>query len=177
MRENAFLTVKDLENIPPEMLPMPVLSDNLRSFFSWGIKAHTEGSYNHFMWMIYPGVLASQNTLFQKEPVASYVKKCRLKLWYCKTWTVNDRIKVINAIEQELARPWYKRCYDYFAILAQLLWCEMQIPGFDICSDKGKFINMVDPSYDLSHPDPAQINVWLGEHPDKYEVYGRYVPD
>lgn len=177
MGENTFLTAKDLENVPPEMLPMPVLSDNLRSFFSWGIKAHEQGCYSHFMWMIYPGILATQNSLFQKESVNAYIKKCRLKLWYCKTWTVDDRIKVINKIEQDLNLPWYKRLYDYPAILGQLFWHEFQTPGFSICSDKGVYLKEIDPTYDLRFPDPAQVNTWLTEHPDKYEVYGRYVPD
>jgi len=177
MGETTFLTQADLENVPSAMLPMPVLSDNLRSFFSWGIKAHAKGCYNHFMWMIYPGVLASQNFLFQSQPVKDYFDTCRLKLWHCKTWTPADRLSVIKAIENKLKQPWYKRLYDIPAIFGQLFWKEIQTPGLRICSDYGDYLKLADPSYNLRFPDPEQVNSWLEEHPERYEVYGRYVPD
>ena len=178
MSEFTLLSRKDLENIPQELLPMPVLSDNLRSFFSWGIKVHEQGNYNHFMWMIHPGQLASQNFLYQQESVASYVNSSRLKLWYCKKWTKEQRISVIKTIEDNLGEPWYKRMYDVPAILGQLIHCDwIQVPGFDICSDAGRYLAMADPNYGLVNPDPEEVNRWLGQYPDQYEVYGRYLPD
>jgi hypothetical protein len=166
-----------MENIPQEMLPMPVLSDNVRSFFSWGIKTHTHGCYNHFMWMIHPGMLASQNLLYQSQPVSDYTKNCRLKLWYCKTWTEQNRHTVIKLIEDRLNLPWYKRLYDLPAIFGQLFWREIQFPYLRICSDYGEYIRNVDTEYDLRHPDPENVNKWLEKRNDRYEVYGRYVPD
>jgi hypothetical protein len=177
MGELTLLTRNDLENIPQVMLPMPVLSDNLRSFFSWGIKAHEEGCYNHFMWMIHPGMLASQNILYQSQPVKDYVEQCRLKLWYCKTWTPENRHTVIKTIEDKLNQPWYKRLYDVPAILGQLTWKEIHMPYMRICSDYGDYLHICDPTYDLHHPDPENINHWLEKRNDRYEVYGRYLPD
>jgi hypothetical protein len=176
--ETTFLTRDDLENVPQEMLPIPVFSDNLRSFFSWGIKVHERGNYNHFMWMVHPGQLASQNTLFQLQSVKDYVDTCRLKLWYCKRWTPEQRYSVIKTIEAELGKPWYRRLYDVPAIAGQLFWHEIQTPGFSICSDYGAMLKLVDgKEYDLRYPDPEQVNRWLGKYPDRYEVYGRYLPD
>jgi len=177
MGELDLLTKDDLENIPQEMLPMPVLSDNLRSFFGWAIKRHEEGCYNHFMWMIHPGMLASQNFLYQLQPVKDYVDTCRLKLWYCKTWTPKNRHSVIKTIEDKLNQPWYRRLYDVPAIFGQLFWKEIQLPYLRICSDYGGYIKSVDPTYDLHHPDPENVNKWLEARNDRYEVYGRYVPD
>ena len=174
----SLMSLSDLKNIPAEMLPMPVLSDNLRSFLSWGIKVHEQGCYNHFMWMIRPGVLASQNTLFQQESVENYTKKCRLKLWHCKNWTEQDRQRVLDVICRDLEKPWYRRFYDFPAIIGQALFLPfIQTPGLDICSDKGAYLKMIDPEYNLSFPDPEDVNRWLESRPERYEVYGRYVPD
>jgi hypothetical protein len=172
-----FLSKQDVLDIPDELLPMPVLSDCLRSLFGAGIKIHTSGAYNHFMWLISKGVLASQNYIFQKQPVSDYFKKYRLKFWYCHSWTPDERKKIIDAITSDLNKSWYKRLYDPVAILGQAIYCDfIQLPFIDICSDKGDYLSLVDPSYDLFHPDPEDVNRWL-EKSGKYQVYGRYVPD
>lgn len=172
-----LLTRDDVMAIPAGRLPMPVFSDNLRSFFSWGIKVHEEGCYNHFMWLIRPGIVASQNATFTEEPIRNYFKKCRLKFWHRPSWTPEQRKTIIDAIAADLAKPWYRRLYDPLAILGQVLHMDfIQTPGIDICSDKGKYLALVDVNYDLTHPDPEQINHWLMEQ-RQYEVYGRYMPD
>lgn len=172
----VFLTAYDLTQIPQSLYPMPVLSDSLRGFFSWGIKVHEQGNYNHFMWLIRPGVLASQGTFFSEEPLRNYLDRYRLKFWMT-SWNDKQRATVMAAIYTALGQPWYKRIYDYPAILGQLFWHEFQTPGLSICSDHGCYLKLVDPTYDLRHPDPEQVNHWLVEHPANYQVYGRYVPD
>ena len=174
--EMKLLSKSDIMAIPPELLPMPVLADNLRSFFSWGIKAHEHGAYHHFMWMIRPGWVASQGWLFSMAPITDYFDKCRLKLWHCPGWTEAERKKISGSIDADLALPWYRRLYDVPALIGQLIWHEIQTPGLSICSDKAAYLKEVDPAYDLRFPDPAQVNTWLSEH-GKYQVYGRYVPD
>jgi hypothetical protein len=171
-----LLSKEDVLNIPKELLPMPVLSDNLRSFMAWGIKAHTRGSYNHFMWLIRPGVFASQNFLYAEQPASDYFEKYRLKFWCHRGWTPEDRVKIIGAIEDHLKKPWYCRLYDVPAIFGQLVWHDIQIPGLQICSDSGAYLGRIDERYKLRHPDPQQVNQWLEDHPD-YHVYGRYLPD
>jgi hypothetical protein len=77
-----------------------------------------------------------------------------------------------------LERPWYKRMYDVPAIIGQAICIpELQIPELDICSDYGDLLKVGEPDYDLKHPDPEDVNRWLVAHPDRCEVYGRYVPD
>ncbi len=172
-----FLTRDDIMNIPEELLPMPVLSDNLRSFIAWGIKAHTHGDYNHFMWLYRPGTLASQNFLFSRQPVSDYFDRYRLKFWHCLSWTKEQREYIAHVIDNVLSQPWYKRRYDVLAIAGQLFRCEwIQVPWLDICSDKAALLKLVDERYDLEHPDPADVNRWLESKPE-YKVYGRYVPD
>jgi hypothetical protein len=174
--EMKLLSKSDIMAIPQDKLPMAVLADSLRSFFGWGIKVHEQGAYNHFCWLVRPGWVASQEWLFSLLPVSDYFDKARLKLWHCPGWTAAERKKIIDALDADLARPWYRRVYDVPAILGQLVWHEIQIPGLSICSDKAGYIRLNDPSYGLRLPDPAQVNTWLSEH-EKYRVYGRYVPD
>jgi hypothetical protein len=172
-----LMTREDVMAIPEKYLPMMVFSDNLRSLLSWGIKVHEEGNYNHFMWLIRPGTIASQNMLFQKQPVRDYFAKYRMKFWYCPYWTPEQRKTLIDAIEADLAQPWYKRVYDCLAIVGQALHLDfLQTPGIDICSDKGGYLKLVDLYYDLNHPDPEEINRWLMTQ-KRYKVYGRYMPD
>jgi len=175
-----LLSREDVMAIPDNMLPMMVLSDNLRSLFSWGIKVHEQGSYNHFMWLIRPGIMASQNfPLFKLCPVKSFFSGYRMKFWYNKNWTAFDREKIRTAIATDLAKPWYKKIYDCVAIVGQAIHCDwLQTPGIDICSDKANYVREVDLYYDLSHPDPEEVNRWLMMNEKHgYEVYGRYVPD
>jgi hypothetical protein len=174
---SEIMTREDVMKIPAGLLPMPVLSDNLRGFFSWGIKVHEEGCYNHFMWLIRPGVLATQNCLFQAQPVRDYFAQYRLKFWHCPAWTAEERARIVAAIEADLAKPWWKRTYDCLAIVGQALHMDwIQTPGLDICSDKAAYLRLVDLYYDLQHPNPEKVNWWFMTRPP-YQVYGRYVPD
>jgi hypothetical protein len=156
---------------------MPVLEDDLSGFFAAAVKKHTDGCYGHFMWMIHPGVFASQNLTYRTLAVKDVADTCRLKLWYCKTWTPENRHSVIKTIEDKLNQPWYKRLYDFPAILGQLTWKQIQLPYLSICSDYGDYIKLCDPTYNLNYPDPENVNKWLEQRNDKYEVYGRYIPD
>ena len=172
-----LLDRQDVLEIPEDKLPMLVFSDNLRSFLSSAIKTHEKGCYNHLMWLIRPGVIASQNFLFQAQPVSDYFNGFRMKFWQCPEWTTVQRRQIVDAIESDLKKPWYRRMYDFLAILGQGIGVPaLQTPGIDICSDKGKYLTLVDPSYDLAHPDPEDVNRWLMTK-KRYEVYGRYLPD
>jgi hypothetical protein len=173
----TFLSYQDILSVPDELCPMIALSDNIRSLFSWGIKVHSRGSYNHAMWLIRGGKFATQDVTFRTVPVTDYLKRHRIKLWMNESWTPEQRLALLVSIHEDLARPWYKRLYDPLAILGQAIYCDwIQTPGLDICSDKGKYLKTVDPSYNLNHPDPEDINRWL-EESGRYRVYGRYVPD
>jgi len=181
MNENKnaerWLSAQDVLNIPTKDLPLLVLSDNVRSFISWGIKAHESGMYNHLMLMIEPQLFATQNLMFCQEPVKNYLKKHRLKFWHNPYWTNKERQALIRKVKKDLAQPWYKRIYDVVAIVGQAIHCEsLQIPGIDICSDKAAYLKVVDPLYNLKHPSPPDVNRWMQKQ-TRYQVYGRYAPD
>jgi hypothetical protein len=172
-----FFTKYNLLNIPEYLCPMFVLSDNLRSLISAGIKKHEKGSYNHAMWYLGNGIIASQNLLFQTEHIRNYWNKCRMKFWYCPLWSGEERRILKAKILADTQKPWYRRIYDPVAILGQLVHLDwLQIPGLDICSDKGRYLGEFDPTYNLKNPDPEDINKWLETNP-RYKVYCRYAPD
>jgi hypothetical protein len=170
---NPILAIYD---IPAQDFPMMVLSDNLRSLFSFGIKAHEHGYYNHFMWALEPGVFASQDWIFHRVPFANYTKNHRLKFWYSPYWTAKDRTKLKQAIEKGLSEPWYSRLYDVPQVISYLWggerWC--QVPGIGICSSKVDYLTEVSqawiPNRHLSPPElDEEFNNLLS-----YSVYGRY---
>lgn len=177
-----YLTRKELFEIPEAMMPMPVLSDNLRNVFSAGIKAHTHGCYGHFMWLIAPGTLASMQTNgFKRVNLESFLNDDRLKLWWCQDWTRGDRAKIMAAIDRELNKKWWQgNRYDFLSYIGQLTgwkWIQSPFKDVDVCSDKAKYIGLVDKDYDLVNPDPQEVNQWLEDHQPRYQVYGRYTPD
>ncbi len=171
---NTLLDRKAIFNIPKELCPMMVFSYGVRSPVATAIAIKEKGLYNHFMWLLKPGLLATQDVTFRKIPIDAYLKKHALKFAYNKTWQEGDRKILREAIEEGLAKPWYRRLYDPLAIVGQAFNIEwLQIPGIDICSDKAKYLKLVDKNYDLKHPSPTNINNWMKTQPG-YEVYGRY---
>ncbi|GAG51830.1 unnamed protein product, partial [marine sediment metagenome] len=54
-------------------LPMVVFSDDVRGFLPWMIKAHTQGSYNHCMWMVDPGYFVTQAWTYKEIDIKRYM--------------------------------------------------------------------------------------------------------
>lgn len=179
---DRWLSKEDLFAIPKEFLPMPVLADNLRNIVSAGIKAHTSGCYGHFMWLIAPGTLASMQTNgFKRVKLSSFLNDDRLKLWWCPEWTDKDRSAIQSAISKELNKKWWQgNRYDFLSYIGYLTgwkWIQSPFKDVDVCSDKAKYLGLVDKDYNLINPDPQEVNKWLEAHKPKYQIYGRYTPD
>jgi len=177
----VWLTKNTLRNLLPNILPLFVLSDNLRSFFAAGIKRHEHGNYNHFMVMHRTGFFASQDWIFREVPAEKYLEYHRLKFWTNKEWKKIERKLLIRKIKRDLEKAWWRRIYDPLAIVGQAINQEwIQIPGIDICSDKGRYLKYVDYTYNLKYPSPSDVNKWFQEKEQekrKYRVFGRYSPD
>jgi len=175
--EKITIDFLDVHDIPSCKLPMIVLSDNLRSFFSAGIKAHEHGSYNHLMWMIDPGFFVSQNYLFEEVKIDGFKDAHRLKFWEMPELTDLQRQVIIKAIRHDLSLPWWKRRYDFLQILGKFIGADwLQVPGANICSDRAGYIQLADRSYNLKHPSPTEVNAWLAAS-GNYDVFLRYMPD
>jgi len=172
-----FLEAEEVKKIPQESLPLLVLSDNLRSFISWGIKAHQHGDYNHLMWMHRPGFVVTQGWTLREDPIEKYLPTHRLKFWTGQYWSPQNRRQVCRALYRAARQPWYKRVYDPLQILGKFLnipW--IQLPGLNICSDHADILSMLQVWERGRHLSPPEVNRRMIEIPTNV-VYGRYVPD
>lgn len=176
MDTRRLLTAEEVLNIPEELCPMMAFSYKLGSHVAAAIAAKDHGYYNHFMWVLRPGVVASQDILFKRVPLKDYLDMHTMKFVYSQNWTAEDRAKMLKAINEDLSRPWYRRIYDPVAILGQAVNVNgFQLPGADICSDKVKYIKLVEPGFNLKYCSPIDINRWTkARQADGYTVYGRY---
>lgn len=172
-----YLTLDDIKAIPPGAYPFMVFVDNIRGFFSLGVKIRTKGSYGHYMWLTAPDTFASQWFYYKLFKVDDF-KGESLKLVYNPAWTDKERDILTAAILIDLKKPWYRTMYDVPGMFGELLGIDrINMPGLDFCSERGKYLKLIDPKYDLKSPTPQQLNDWTKANQDRYKVYGRYTPD
>jgi hypothetical protein len=113
-----YLDRKDVLGIKPEFLPLAVLSRGYYSHFATEISIFEHSIWNHFMWMIHPGMFATQDLLFHEVPAEEYLNgRYQLKFWTSLSWSIESRGKLIRTLEIELKKPWYLRQYDWLLIL------------------------------------------------------------
>lgn len=179
---DQFMTLEEIKGIDIMEYPFIVFADNIRGFFSLGVKIRTKGSYGHLMWMIGPDRLASQWFYF-REFHFDHFAGCNMKLVNNPDWTALDRVNILAAILTDLHKPWYKTLYDVPAILGQLIgWDWLQLKKNRICSECINYLTLVDPEFNkwfkVEHtPTPSDVNAWTKARPDRYKVFGRYSPD
>ena len=163
--------------ITEKALPILVLSDEIRGLISFGIKVHSKGNYNHTMWLIEPGVLASQGTLYKRVPLKKYLSgRHRLKFWQ-PDLTGNEKVELIETINKALNQPWWKRTYDYIGIIGQLFRLRsIQIPFQNYCSERdSNYIRKYIPEIPL-RPSPSQFNKAC-EKIERMKYYGHWMKD
>lgn len=178
--DKVTTNIWDVINIPEDDLPLMVFSDNATSFFAWGIRVHCHEVYNHFMWLVDPQTLYSQDWIYHRVPIQNYLQgKHRLKFVTGKTWSKPMKQAIKLMLLRDLREPWYKRIYDPLQIIGH--WFRMpwlQIPGTTrICSDFGRVLFEIDKEYNLKYPTPSDVNKWTKERSNRYKVYLRFIPD
>jgi hypothetical protein len=155
--------------------PQMVFADNAQGIFSLLVKKRTSGYYGHFMWLIGKNQLASQWFYFQRQALDHYAG-AHLTFVADPKWTELDRLTMLTAINNDLAKPWYKTLYDIPGVVGELFgWDWLNLPGFDFCSERGDYLTMVGPTYNLKHPDPQELREWTKRAGNT--VTGRYSPD
>ena len=179
--KERILTAEDVMKIPASALPLIVFSDNIRSFFSWGIKAHQKGNYNHVMFMASPKWLLSQDLLFHQVEIEKYLAGGhRLKFVGNRLWSNRTNRKLRDMARAAARQPWYKRRYDCLGILGQLIGCDsLNVPWLNYCSERvASFVREADPLMVMKHPSPTDLNWYMKDQSRRgYYVYGRYFPD
>ena len=172
--------ITDMLEIPEEHFPFLALTDNMRSFFSAGIKSHEKGSYNHLLWYVTPDVFISQDWTLRRVPAQNYLSgDHRIKLITNHMWGDHERELIKDYLNSEVDMSWYNRLYDPLQIVGLaigLRW--LQIPGRSrICSDHADVLRLVDDNYNLVHPSPTEVNNYTKKHSHRYGVYMRFIPD
>ena len=169
----------DILAIPEKDFPFLTLTDNIYSLFSFGIKRHQKGYYNHLMWYVEPGVFISQDWILNKAPAKKYLSgNHRIKLITNSAWNEYQRGLIKHYLYSELDRSWYNRIYDPVQIVGLALGLRwLQIPGkARICSDHAAILRAVDDKYNLKHPSPTEVNKYTKNN-GLYSVYLRFIPD
>lgn len=169
-----ILTLKDLQDIPANKLPMPVVSESAFSLFGCLIVGHQRDFYSHSMWLYRPGWFATQGFTFslkQLEPIAA---KCRLKLFDCE-FNQMQKSEIEYRIHEQLNDSWFLRRYDIVGVLGQLLGLRnLNIPYLNYCSERvGNDLASVFPGFQIKKPTPSDINRWCSKH---LKIYGYYDP-
>lgn len=161
-------------------LPLIVLSDDLRSFVGWGIKAHTSGNYNHSFLMNKPGYCVSQDFGgFNEKPIDVYLTSGQmLKFWKIKNLNDNEKFLILLAIHKRLALPWWKKRYDFFGtFVGQFLnirW--IQSPWAWYCSeqvrdDALKLLQRLS-KIEWGEPNPSDLDNIFKKYPEYFECSG-----
>jgi hypothetical protein len=185
MTQDQFLT--DLKCKAGDY-PMLVFTRNLRSWLGSSISTVTNGTYNHFMWLIDFDTVATQDNMFSYASIRDYMEGEHILKFVIDTrWTNETRMWLQDSINTDLRKPWYKRLYDPVAIFGQLIhqpW--IQLPWMHICSERGKYLKQTDIDFDrtVRHPSPTTINNFCKDHqalPENgmrgYFVVDRWLPE
>jgi hypothetical protein len=173
----ASIELIDPRNLTEKDLPLVVLSDSMLSFLGWGIKAHTSGEYSHAMMMVQPGVFASQGWIFNNVNVAEYCKPSyRLKFWKPEI-TIPQKNIILEYIQAELSKPWYKRRYDILGVIGQALNIRcINNPWSKYCSEHVSATLAAAGFAYGKHPSPSDLNRYFIKDP-KWSVLGYWLQD
>lgn len=184
--DTTYYTLDELYNVKPEQLPMMVISDNLRGVFGLLIKLVTKSFYSHYMELYAPGKMATQWFWYKSLPAKSF-KANSLKIFWCPSWTQEQRAAYVQLIEAGLKKGKWATRYDVLGVVGQFLGLDwLQDPKSNYCSEHFCKLALFDQEASewlkqCPHPTPEEVNAWLKQarNPDgseKYPVWGRVVP-
>ena len=178
MTENRFI---DPQTIPPQDLPLIVLSDFSSGVIQSLIKIRTSGSFSHVMVMHRNGFFASQGNMFSEAKLERYMKEGnRLKFFRIKNLTKEERRALSRKMEADLAAPWWKRFYDYPGVIGQALgWRWLNSPFRAYCSERvAAWLKVLPRLKNLPvHPSPQDLNEIMKADKTNFEFYGIWDED
>lgn len=169
-------------NFPQEAYPMIALVDDVRSFVGWGIRAHTNGNYNHAIILHKFRMCVSQDLDgFKEKSINKYtVNGMILKFWTIKDLTPEEKKSILDAIDKRLALPWWRRTYDFLGtFVGQLInvkW--LQNPFQEFCSEEvnDDYIVPVKRAaiMGIKEPSPSELNDYFVRNPAIMECLGYF---
>jgi len=170
------MKIIDPLKIKEKDLPMIMLTDNLRSFISWGIRHHTKGNYSHIGFIIHPKMFASQLLTFKEVPIENYMKPYYRLKFFIVNLDKKKREEIIKTVEELLNQPFYKKTYDFLGILGQFLNIRfINDPFHHYCSE---IVADVLRKYIILplKPSPSDLNRIMSKN-DNFRYYGHWVSD
>lgn len=183
----------DPRTLTDDDAPLIVFSDHSSGLVEWLIKMRTKGDYNHVMWFHRAGFFASQGNTYSEATLARYMKKGnRLKFVRVKGLTPVQRKLILASIEKKLARPWWKKRYDWLGIAGQIIgFTWINTPWLEYCSEDVpqhlKYMadrGLAEDSrlYGVikgigKHVNPQKFNEYQKLYQDVFEVVGKWEAD
>ncbi len=178
--------------IPSRDLPLIVFSENTSGLLEFLINWRTKGEWNHVMWIIELGMVASQGNTYSEVPISRYLKK-NGRLKFVKVFNLSDSEKLIirDSILKKLKLPWYKKMYDWLGIVGQAVGIEwINTPWLEYCSEDvpqhlkylAKFMRDNDQLKSIieaipQHTNPQELNEYFQKYPLFFSVYGEWDSD
>jgi len=176
MATRTEINIIDPRDISPHDLPRAVFTDNLHSFFGWGIKKHDTGYWSHAMLQYDPEYVATQNIpFFVSKHIEEYMKPhIHMKFFGFRKLNATQKQFMISEIKKDLKKPWYKRTYDIPGIIGQILNMPntFQLPHRNYCTESvSHYIRKV--GYcPPKHPNVEKFNRYFCGNPDLYSKEG-----
>jgi len=173
--------------------PLIVFSDKTSGLVEFFIKLRTKGDYNHIMWLPWPREFASQGNTYSLAPLDRYMKKNnRLKFYSVNGLTPVQKALIVESITKKLARPWWRKKYDWLGIAGQAIGIKwINTPWLSYCSEDvpyhlkymaEKGLNQDNSLYKVimgipSHASPQELNEYFKKFSQHFSVYGKWEDD
>lgn len=175
---DRIITIEDLKALPQSEFPKMLLTNGFTSVFGFLISLTTKDFWNHFMWMIDPGTVATQWWWFTTMPI-DHFSRHSIKVWDCPSWTDNDKATMLQFIHMHLAKGKWATHYDVIGLIAKAMGIDLA-NAYDFCSERIDILALIDEpcrewlKADCS-PSPEEVNAWL-KGQGRFRIFGRVQP-
>jgi hypothetical protein len=159
-----------------------ILCNDAQGMLGWFIKWYTKGNYCHAMLSRKPGFVVTQNDWLVEKTIDAYlIRSEELKFWRINNLTQDEFNLINNAINADLAKPWWNRMYNYLGLVGQALHVPgISMPGQNICSQRdAEYLRML-PRLDAvvpEHPSPADLYLIFTNNPNLFTCIGYWLRD
>lgn len=175
---DRLLTIDDIKGLPMSEFPKMVLTNGYTSVFGFLISLTTDDFWNHFMWLINPGEVATQWWWFTKMPI-DHFRYHSVKLWDNPSWTDIEKKVLLQFIQAELDRGKWDTHYDVWGLVLKAFG-KSSPNEHDFCSEKIDILALIDEGCREwlkvnCSPSPEEVNTWLKAN-SKFRVFGRIQP-
>jgi hypothetical protein len=113
---DRLITIDDIKGLPTSEFPKMVLTNGYTSVFGFLISLTTTDFWNHFMWLINPGEVATQWWYFCRKPIDDF-RHHSVKVFDNPNWSDIEKQAMLQFIEAELKKGKWATHYDVWGLL------------------------------------------------------------